>query len=268
MPTPVPPATETARHRALAALLCLGLSWATHAAAQPGSRLTAKPLPEARVDWQLAVASSDHLTRRTAELPTSEAATPADVAPLAAPATAEPPSPWGRLGHSLRTFWTRVQERMPWHDATSNDAALVARQRGLLAPLDNADEGGFRAVAGLSRPESSNWWITHGERYSGLSASYQRLSAAGVLSAGPALATDPNSTTRPYLGAGYSSRLATAPSGNDTPWRFQADVGLLSLQDGTPARNSASSAPNGDLDGLMRDMRLRPNVKVSVGYSF
>jgi hypothetical protein len=185
-----------------------------------------------------------------------------------------------QIGSSLRGLWASMQSRFrltavytPPGNSTSlagaaepsPEGGLIRIRSGLQALPDYAVEGGFRATAGLVRTEGDNWWTTHNDRYS--SNSYQRLNASGVLS-GNNLITSETSyrTVRPYLGAGYSSRLVY--KGSPSLWRFNADLGLLSVSDPSTTRLSQAIQPDRTVDDVLRDIRLRPTVKVSLGYSF
>ncbi|MGC4059656.1 MAG: hypothetical protein QM749_01855 [Aquabacterium sp.] len=129
-------------------------------------------------------------------------------------------------------------------------------------------EGGFRATAGLLRGETGQAWWSSGDTGGGLNVSLQRLDSLGLLGAPsnrPSADTN-GQQTMPYLGAGYTSRLSV--NGVPSSWRLNADFGLVSI-----SGNNANHLPQvfqGDksLDDLVHEMRFRPMVKVSVGYSF
>jgi hypothetical protein len=208
----------------------------------------------------------------------AEPAVATDAAPTASPFPwRQPGEALNHIGTSLRGLWARVQGRVhivvdqpsapQLADLESEHADHPSRSRGGLSLTHDGDEGGFRAMAGLVRGEPSNWWVSHSDHTTGLNPSFQRLNAAGLLSGSGLRATDPTFVgTRPYLGAAYSTRLANR--GTPGLWRFNADLGLMSLQDSkTGPLGQAFSGERG-LDELFHDLRLRPNVKVSVGYSF
>jgi hypothetical protein len=200
--------------------------------------------------------------------------TEASVAPRATGSTLQ------QIGSSLRGLWATMQSRFrlaavltpPGSAATlasatepSHEGSLIRIRSGLQTLPDYAVEGGFRATAGLVRAEGDNWWTTHNDRYS--SNSYQRLNASGVLSASNLITSETSyRTVRPYLGAGYSSRLVY--KGSPSLWRFNADLGLLSVSDPSATRLSQAIQPERTVDDVLRDIRLRPTVKVSLGYSF
>ncbi|TAK98509.1 MAG: hypothetical protein EPO09_02340 [Aquabacterium sp.] len=121
-------------------------------------------------------------------------------------------------------------------------------------------EGGFRATAGLLRGDTGQSWWTSDGTGGGLNLSLQRLDSLGLMSGN----TAQDQQTTPYLGAGYSNSLTL--NGMRSAWRFNADLGFVNIN----ANNHLGQVFQGDrtLDDLVREMRLRPVVKVSVGYSF
>jgi hypothetical protein len=112
-------------------------------------------------------------------------------------------------------------------------------------------EGGFRATAGVLRGDTGQAWWSSGDTGGGLNLSLQRLDTLALLQTGPR----ENQQTMPYLGAGFTSSFGQW--GMSNAWRFNADLGLVSV--GTSDKS---------LDDLVRDLRIRPLLKVSVGYSF
>jgi len=129
-------------------------------------------------------------------------------------------------------------------------------------------EGGFRATAGLLRGETGQAWWSSGDNGGGLNLSLQRVDSLGLLGItnNQASADGIGQQTMPYLGAGYTSRLNF--NGVPSSWRINADLGLMSIN-GSSA-NHVTQVFQGDksLDDLVHEMRFRPMVKVSVGYSF
>lgn len=125
-------------------------------------------------------------------------------------------------------------------------------------------EGGFRATAGLLRGDTGQAWWSSGDNGGGVNLSLQRLDNLGLLGT-PRNGID-GPQTMPYVGAGFTSREGVW--GLSSAWRFNADLGLISI--GSSPLNNMSRALQGNksLDELVRDLRLRPLVKVSVGYSF
>lgn len=121
-------------------------------------------------------------------------------------------------------------------------------------------EGGFRATAGLLRGDTGqSWWTSEGNG-GGLNLSLQRLDSLNLMNG----SASQDQQTTPYLGAGYSNSLTL--NGTRSAWRFNADLGLVNVN----TNNHLGQVAQGDrtLDELVREMRLRPVVKVSVGYSF
>ncbi|MFM7001330.1 MAG: hypothetical protein ACKOXU_09750, partial [Limnohabitans sp.] len=53
-----------------------------------------------------------------------------------------------------------------------------------------------------------------------------------------------------------------------SPWRFNADLGLISINSNNFGRISRALTGDQSVDQLMRELRFRPMLKVSVGYSF
>lgn len=121
-------------------------------------------------------------------------------------------------------------------------------------------EGGFRATAGLLRGDTGQSWWTSDGTGGGLNLSLQRLDNLGLMNGN----SSSDQQTTPYLGAGYSNSLTL--NGMRSAWRFNADLGFVNIN----ANNHLGQVFQGDrtLDDLVREMRLRPVVKVSVGYSF
>ena len=135
------------------------------------------------------------------------------------------------------------------------------RLRSLHVLSDYYVEGGFRYTAGLLRGDTGQAWWSSGDQGGGLNLSLQRLDALTL-----AGRTSADQQTMPYVGAGYSSSIGIW--GLSSAWRFNADLGLVSI--GSGSLDNMSRALQGDksLDELVRDLRFRPLVKVSVGYSF
>lgn len=120
-------------------------------------------------------------------------------------------------------------------------------------------EGGFHATAGLLRGETGQTSWASGDTGGGLNLSLQRLDRMGLVSTTA-------QQTMPYVGAGYSSRLSV--KGAPNPWRFNADLGLITINSNNINRISQVFQGEKSLDELVHELRLRPIVKVSVGYSF
>jgi len=189
------------------------------------------------------------------------------------------PSALQRLGNSLHGLWSRVQDHLSWPftTASASDApadtrsALLAdlgsrrslRSSGLMLYSQEAADGSVRASMGLIQSDSGNWWQTRSDRYAALRSSYHRLSDAGVLSSAGSQVPCDTFQARPYVGASFSSLLS--PTRSTQAWRVNADFGLVSMGN---TRTGLATTPERNADDLLRDVRLRPNVKVSLGYSF
>ncbi|MEY4765387.1 MAG: hypothetical protein RI907_2060 [Pseudomonadota bacterium] len=264
-PTKVSSPAEPTQEELAASLSGLG--------ALPPQRTLAKPDLANDVDLR-SLADAPSL----APLPEPADAAAVSQAPEEAPAAGATPrwslQTWQRVGGSLRSMWSRVQTRL---QAFGPTALITASGSGngeptrslLLGTQLHTPDSSLRASAGLVRSETGNWWQTHTDRYGGLGSSYSRLSASGVLSsASSLLPCDPAANTAlPYLGASFSSRL-TGDQRSASSWRLNADLGVVSIQNArnTPLGQTASSERS--FDEVVRDLRIRPNVKVSVGYSF
>ncbi len=66
--------------------------------------------------------------------------------------------------------------------------------------------------------------------------------------------------------AGYAASVGTP--GSDSMWRFNADLGLISVNSNNIGRISRALQGEAGLDEIVRDLRLRPVIKVSVRYAF
>ncbi len=194
------------------------------------------------------------------------------------------PSAWQRLGSSLNGLWSRVQDHLSWPLASLSAAvgtnasdtpadtrsALLAdlgsrrslRSSGLMLYSQDAADGAVRASMGLIHSDSGNWWQTRSDRYAAMRSSYHRLSDAGVLSSAGSQVPVDTFQARPYVGASFSSLLS--PTRTAQSWRLNADFGLMSMGN----TRATLGSPERSAEDLLRDMRLRPNVKVSLGYSF
>lgn len=138
------------------------------------------------------------------------------------------------------------------------------RVRSMHILSDYYVEGGFRATAGLVQGSAGQSWWSSGGTGGGLNLSIQRLDNLGV--AGSSASAQSELQTSPYVGAGYSNSLTV--NGGPSPWRFNADLGLISVNSGNINRIGQVFQGDRSLDDLVRELRLRPILKVSVGYSF
>lgn len=147
--------------------------------------------------------------------------------------------------------------------AQPNQGGLRMRSMHILS--DYYVEGGFRATAGLVGGNTGQAWWGSGGNGGGLNISLQRLDSLGLTS-NTGLNNPADLQTSPYLGAGYSNSLTV--NGAPSAWRFNADLGLIGGN--TANINRIGQVFQGDrsLDDLVHEMRFRPVVKVSVGYSF
>jgi hypothetical protein len=126
--------------------------------------------------------------------------------------------------------------------------------------------GGFRATAGLVHGHVNQFWGGSADQSaSGLNLSLDSMDLANLPST--AAANDDANRIVPYLGAGYSTHLTTQASGYGA-WRFNADLGVISLNSGNIGRLGRVLQGDQGADELLRDLRLRPVVKIRVDYAF
>lgn len=125
--------------------------------------------------------------------------------------------------------------------------------------------GGFRATVGLVRGSvtQSSWSDGDDDTIgSGLNLSLQRVDNL-ALGDPRNQSYEGENRTLPYIGAGYAVSLGSP--GSDSMWRFNADLGLVSANSSSISRALQGEA---SLDDMVRDLRLRPVIKVSVRYAF
>ncbi len=142
------------------------------------------------------------------------------------------------------------------------------RVRSLHILSDYYVEGGFRATAGFLRGETGQAWWSSGDNGGGLNLSLQRLDSLGLLGNldARARANAQDGGTSTYVGAGYSTRLNTR--GSYSPWRFNADLGLITINSNNIGRITQVLQGERRIEDIARDLRLRTIVKLSVGYAF
>lgn len=170
-------------------------------------------------------------------------------------------------------LWARWEGRVgavmdrqadPLHDSfvLAQPAQGGLRMRSVHVLSDYYVEGGFRATVGLVSGEAGQAWWSSGDQGGGVNISLQQLDNLGT----PGIRLRDNSLPQanPYIGAGYSTRI-NRPHAIDS-WRFNADFGLIN----TTSSGRLADALQGDrpLDDVVRGLRFRPVVKVSVGYAF
>jgi hypothetical protein len=138
------------------------------------------------------------------------------------------------------------------------------RMRSLHVLADHYVEGGFRATVGLVSGEAGQAWWSSGDHGGGLNLSLQQLDTLGSPLGLRRRSLLPQAQA--YLGAGYSSRAETA--GQASTWRFNADIGLLNTDPESTDRLTGVLLGDRSMGDLVRGLRMRPVVKVSVGYAF
>lgn len=125
--------------------------------------------------------------------------------------------------------------------------------------------GGFRATAGLVRGDvSMPWWPSGQQGSTGLNLSLRRIDMLPIPDH-DAL-DDGEDRTMPYLGAGYSTRLNEVQGYG--AWKFNADLGLISVNSGNIARLGRMLQGEQGIEDLLRELRLRPVIKFTVNYAF
>jgi hypothetical protein len=138
------------------------------------------------------------------------------------------------------------------------------RMRSLHVLADHYVDGGFRATVGLVSGEAGQAWWSSGDHGGGLNLSLQQLDTLGS----PLGLRRRNllPQAQAYVGAGYSSRAESI--GLASSWRFNADVGLLNTDPDSTDRLTGVLQGDRSFSDLVRGLRMRPVVKVSVGYAF
>ena len=138
------------------------------------------------------------------------------------------------------------------------------RMRSLHVLADHYVEGGFRATVGLVSGESGQAWWSSGDHGGGLNLSLQQIDTLGS----PLGLRRRNllPQAQAYVGAGYSTR--TDAIGQASSWRFNADFGLLNTDPDGTERFSGVLQGERSFGDLVRGLRMRPVLKVSVGYAF
>ena len=143
----------------------------------------------------------------------------------------------------------------PFELSPHGSAGLRLQSAHLLG--DYAMGSGFRATVGLVRGNTATPFVEPA-RDGGLSVGAQRSDPDNAIN---------DNLTVPYVGAGYSAKLDGQPSGAGT-WRFNADLGIISLNSQNIGRIGRVFQGDGGVDDLVREMRLRPVIKFTVKYSF
>lgn len=138
------------------------------------------------------------------------------------------------------------------------------RMRSLHVLADHYVEGGFRATVGLVSGEAGQAWWSSGDHGGGMNLSLQQLDTLGS----PLGLRRRNllPQAQAYVGAGYSTR--TESIGQASTWRFNADFGLLNTDPDSTDRFTGLLLGDRSVSDLVRGLRMRPVVKVSVGYAF
>jgi hypothetical protein len=142
------------------------------------------------------------------------------------------------------------------------EGGLRVRSLHLLA--DHYVEGGFRATVGLVSGEAGQAWWSSGDHGGGLNLSLQQLDTLGSpLGLGRRNLLP---QAQAYVGAGYSARSNALGLGSN--WRFNADFGLLNTDPDGIDRFTGVLQGDRSFGDMVRGLRMRPVVKVSLGYAF
>lgn len=138
------------------------------------------------------------------------------------------------------------------------------RMRSLHVLADHYVEGGFRATVGLVSGEAGQAWWSSGEHGGGLNLSLQQLDTLGSPLGLGRRNLPPQAQA--YVGAGYSTRTESLSQASS--WRFNADFGLLNTDPDGTDRFTGVLQGDRSFGDLVRGLRMRPVVKVSLGYAF
>ena len=167
--------------------------------------------------------------------------------------------------------WGRVQGRMAFSsgtmplraDSTASETAFKVSSLSLLGDyylrpsLSQLTLGGLRATSGIMfGPRSALW---------GLSSNHIRGFGMERRNGGYD-SSNPDNTTTPYFGLGYSGTGGTY--GKSGSWGFSADLGLMSLSPGNFGRFGRVVNGSQNLDDVVRDLRLSPVLQFGFTYSF
>jgi hypothetical protein len=172
---------------------------------------------------------------------------------------------WPHWGGRLGMVLGGSESSNPAALNTAADMGLKVHSMHLLS--DYYFSGGFRATAGLLRGATNLPWGLGSTPEEGVSLSLLRvdLLGQGMSASSVALSDDPYRTV-PYLGAGYSGKFSQAPGWS--AWRFNADLGVISLNSQNIGRIGRVLQGDKGVEDLLRELRLRPVVKVNVNYAF
>ncbi len=197
---------------------------------------------------------------RLGSLPSADRAAGSDGAGLALRDSGPWPNWEGRIGAVIERPVNPVRDSF----VLAQPVEGGLRMRSLHVLADHYVEGGFRATVGLVSGEAGQAWWSSGESGGGLNLSLQQLDTLGA----PLGLRRRNllPQAQAYVGAGYSTR--TDAIGQATTWRFNADFGLLNTDPDSTARFTGLLQGDRSVNDLVRGLRMRPVLKVSVGYAF
>lgn len=203
-----------------------------------------------------------HTSFTSARLQWSGAAGPADAGVHGEGLALKGHGPWPRWEGRIGAVIDRPMNPVTDSFVLAQPVQGGLRMRSVHVLSDYYVQGGFRATLGLVSGEAGQAWWSSGDTGGGLNLSLQQLDSLGNPFSRNRANSLPQAT--PYLGAGYSTR--TPSVGAIGSWRFNADFGLIN----TNNLDGVGDVLQGErpLGDLVRGMRLRPLVKVSVGYAF
>jgi len=172
-------------------------------------------------------------------------------------------SHWGpRLGMVVTDTNTKAN-----HALSSTDSSLGLKVQSAHFLSDYNFGDGFRATVGLVRGATNlPWWETpDNSMRNGKGLTIQRLDVLTAEGLPNNLGMNSYRTV-PYLGAGYHGRMGD--SSGVSAWRFQADLGIISLDAANATNFGKVLSGNQGVDELIRELRLSPVVKFSINYKF
>ncbi len=161
----------------------------------------------------------------------------------------------GRIGLVLSDASTPLNNPFAFGDHPSSGLKLQSAH----VLSDYVMPRGFRATLGLIRG-ATNAPFVDSPLDGGLNIGARQVEGD------PHAAANADTQTVPYVGAGYTATL-TEPSGAGT-WRFNADLGLISLNSQNIGRVTRILQGEQGVDELVRELRLRPVIKFTVKYAF
>ena len=252
-------AFRRARHvgSALALILSTGLlGHSAHAQMVPrGTHLLSQGLTTARLPWPVRPVGASLVP------PTRSASETSDEGKGLSLRSATSWLNWeGRIGAVIERPVNPVHDNF----VLAQPAQGGLRMRSLHVLADHYVSGGFRATVGLVSGEAGQAWWSSGDTGGGLNLSLQQLDTLGTPMGKRRNNLLPQAQA--YIGAGYSTRSDAVDASQD--WRFNADFGLIDTASSSADRLGGMLQGERSVDDVVRGLRMRPVLKVSVGYAF